>query len=129
MDALDDQLKRSRLELEDKLGIPVTSMSLPGGIGDREAIARARQNGFELIFGSCPRRGHSGNWNTHVIPRLALRSHYYVPELKRLVESPYFRAGLEFRYRGLRMLRGVVGRGLTGKLARAATGIATTGRR
>ena len=127
--ALDDQLRRSRLELEDKLGVPVRSMSLPGGMGDANTVARAREHGFDFVFGSCPRRGQTRYWKTKVIPRLALRSHYGVPELQKLIEGTLFRAGLEFRYRSLRLLRSMVGRNMTGKLSRAATGIANAARR
>jgi peptidoglycan/xylan/chitin deacetylase (PgdA/CDA1 family) len=49
------ELGGARLELEDKLGAPVTSMSLPGGRYNRRVLAACKEAGYTQIFTSIPR--------------------------------------------------------------------------
>ena len=53
--ALRTELDTARLTLEDKLGIPVTSMSLPGGRFDRRVLTACRQAGYTQVYSSVPR--------------------------------------------------------------------------
>ena len=51
---LDQELRVARLTLEDILGVPVTTMSLPGGRFTRATLDACRQAGFTHIFTSVP---------------------------------------------------------------------------
>lgn len=52
---LQTELDRSRRTIEDKLGVPVTTMSLPGGRADRRVLSACRKAGYTHIFTSEPR--------------------------------------------------------------------------
>lgn len=49
------ELSDSRLMLEDKLGAPITTMSLPGGRFNRRVLAACQQAGYQQIYTSIPR--------------------------------------------------------------------------
>jgi len=52
---LDAELVRPRLTLEDKLGAPITLMSLPGGRSNRRVVAACAAAGYTHIYTSAPR--------------------------------------------------------------------------
>ncbi|MDQ2833209.1 MAG: polysaccharide deacetylase family protein [Acidobacteriota bacterium] len=52
---LDLELKQARLALEDGLGIPITTMSLPGGRFNRHVLDACSAAGYTQIFTSVPR--------------------------------------------------------------------------
>lgn len=52
---LDCELRGSRETLEDKLGVPITTMSLPGGRYNRAVLAACREAGYGRVFTSEPR--------------------------------------------------------------------------
>ena len=52
---LDRELSGARLTLEDKLGAPVNTMSLPGGRYDQRVLAACRKAGYSRIYTSLPR--------------------------------------------------------------------------
>lgn len=52
---LQTELNRTRLTLEDALGVPITSMSLPGGRYDARVLSRCGTAGYTQIFTSEPR--------------------------------------------------------------------------
>jgi len=52
---LDTELNRARQSLEDGLGVPVTTMSLPGGRADARVLAACRRAGFAQVFTSEPK--------------------------------------------------------------------------
>ena len=52
---LKDELVRSRGEVEDKLGVPVTTISLPGGRADRRVFKACQAAGYIHVFSSEPR--------------------------------------------------------------------------
>lgn len=52
---LQKELREARLTLEDKLGTPITTMSLPGGRYDRRVLAACEQAGYTEIYTSIPR--------------------------------------------------------------------------
>jgi len=54
-DELGDELSRSRLTLEDKLGIPISTMSLPGGRYNRRILAACEEAGYTQVYTSVPR--------------------------------------------------------------------------
>lgn len=49
------ELEGARTTLEDKLGVPVRTMSLPGGRYNRRVLAACEQAGYTQIFTSIPR--------------------------------------------------------------------------
>jgi len=53
--ALHTELHSARLTLEDKLGIPVTKMSLPGGRFNRRVLEACSDAGYTEIYTSIPR--------------------------------------------------------------------------
>ena len=52
---LERELVDSRRRIEDELGSPVTTMSLPGGRHNRRVIAACREAGYKEVFTSIPR--------------------------------------------------------------------------
>ena len=52
---LDRELNASRKLLEDKLGIAVTTMSLPGGRYNRRVLAACKEAGYTRVYTSEPR--------------------------------------------------------------------------
>jgi len=52
---LDRELNASKKMLEDKLGIAVTTMSLPGGRYSRRVLAACQESGYTTVYTSEPR--------------------------------------------------------------------------
>jgi Polysaccharide deacetylase len=52
---LQTELLVARLTLEDKLGAPITAMSLPGGRSNQRVLAACREAGYTQVFTSVPR--------------------------------------------------------------------------
>jgi hypothetical protein len=55
VEGLNKELSGARLLLEDKLGVPVTTMSLPGGRCNRRVFAACREAGYTQIYTSVPK--------------------------------------------------------------------------
>lgn len=53
--ALETELQTARLTLEDKLGITITTMSLPGGRFDQRVLSACRATGYTHVYSSIPR--------------------------------------------------------------------------
>ena len=54
-DELKRELNDARLKLEDKLGVLVTTMSLPGGRYNRRVLAACAEAGYTQVYASIPR--------------------------------------------------------------------------
>jgi peptidoglycan/xylan/chitin deacetylase (PgdA/CDA1 family) len=52
---LQTELSKSRLTLEEKLGVSVTTMSLPGGRYNRRVLAACAEAGYTQVYTSVPR--------------------------------------------------------------------------
>jgi peptidoglycan/xylan/chitin deacetylase (PgdA/CDA1 family) len=52
---LHKELVESRLTLEDKLGVPVTAMSLPGGRSNQRVLDACLEGGYTKVFTSVPK--------------------------------------------------------------------------
>lgn len=52
---LDVELRKAKSLLEDKLGISITTMSLPGGRYNRRVLAACREAGYTQVYTSVPR--------------------------------------------------------------------------
>ena len=74
---LTEELLRSRLTLEDKLGCAVTSLSLPGGRCNSDVAAQASATGYKHIYTSQPSWGtprpYQSAKEVKLIGRLAVR--------------------------------------------------------
>jgi peptidoglycan/xylan/chitin deacetylase (PgdA/CDA1 family) len=52
---LHKELVEARLTLEDKLGVPITTMSLPGGRSNQRVLDACREAGYTKVFTSVPK--------------------------------------------------------------------------
>jgi peptidoglycan/xylan/chitin deacetylase (PgdA/CDA1 family) len=75
----------SRAILEDHLGCPVTSMSLPGGRYNRRVLEACREAGYDKVFSSAPGavRGSDG----FVVGRMNVRADVSVAQLRELMRD------------------------------------------
>lgn len=80
---LDRELSSSRLLLEEKLGVPVDTMSLPGGRFNRRVLTACERAGYNHIFTSIPRAETSPS--ALLLGRVNLRNHASVPWIESLL--------------------------------------------
>jgi peptidoglycan/xylan/chitin deacetylase (PgdA/CDA1 family) len=103
------QLAVSKQILEQRLGIEIDALSLPGGTGGRPAVGIAHQVGYRLVLGSEPGRAREGRLPA-LLPRHAVRCGDGVPRFRAAVEM---RAGFlleeRVRYHAKRALRAILG--------------------
>ena len=86
---LEIELGRARALLQDKLGLAVTSLSLPGGRFNERVLAACRQYGYSKIFTSIPRvEGPMSGRSGEMIGRLNLRSNASREWLEAVLASP-----------------------------------------
>ncbi len=105
-------LAEARAVFEPHLGHRPQTLSLPGGYGSREVVAIAREEGFQVVFGSAPER-ITRIAPGIVVPRFAVRRDTRLGPFRALVEQrPLALAGHRVRYAALQGLRTVVGAGL-----------------
>ena len=68
---LQSELRRPKLALEDRLGVPVTKLSLPGGRANARVLRACEENGYEQVYTSEPKAEHNacasmiGRLNVH----------------------------------------------------------------
>ena len=79
---LDRELSQTRLTLEDKLGLPITTMSLPGGRFDPRVLEACRRAGYTQVFTSVPRA--EASVAAPLVGRLNLRADVTVSWLESL---------------------------------------------
>jgi peptidoglycan/xylan/chitin deacetylase (PgdA/CDA1 family) len=79
------ELETPRLTLEDKLGIPITSMSLPGGRYDPRVLAACKAAGYTHVFTSVPHAEPPAL--PFLIGRLNLRSNTSLDTLSQILDS------------------------------------------
>jgi len=72
VDQLNIELTGARQRLEDKLGTPVTTMSLPGGRMNQRVLEACRRAGYVQVFTSIPRAEASGS--AALLGRINLRA-------------------------------------------------------
>ena len=111
---LDTELGRARAVLEDKLGFPITDLSLPGGRFDARVLTACRRHGYTHIFSSVPRVETVPAQET--IGRLNLRSDASAEWLQMLFATPVLIDRLERRYRIKAAAQRALGDTLYGKL-------------
>jgi hypothetical protein len=112
---LDKELSGARSLLEDKLGVPVTTMSLPGGRYNQRVLAACREAGYSKIYTSEPSAEQGPN--TYMVGRLNIRGDM-TPEWIQSVFEPGSRvlSGLERQYRVKAAAKSLLGDRLYEKL-------------
>jgi peptidoglycan/xylan/chitin deacetylase (PgdA/CDA1 family) len=112
---LHSELVDARLTLEDKLGAPVTSMSLPGGRYNRHVLTACQQAGYTQIFTSIPRA--EPNPTSQTIGRLNVRGDMTLEWIAKLLEpGNHVLYGLERQYRMKATAKSLLGDRLYEKL-------------
>jgi peptidoglycan/xylan/chitin deacetylase (PgdA/CDA1 family) len=80
------ELVDSKAWLEDVLGNPVESLSLPGGFCNPTVLRLARQAGYGLVGNSCEWwNREDAIWRRGVVNRIVVQSHYDTEMFRRLV--------------------------------------------
>jgi peptidoglycan/xylan/chitin deacetylase (PgdA/CDA1 family) len=112
---LHHELADARLTLEQKLGAPVTTMSLPGGRYNARVLAACQQAGYTQIFTSVPKAEPQPPGLT--IGRLNIRGDMSLEWLSKLFQSgsPVL-PGLERQYRRKETVKSLLGDRLYAKL-------------
>lgn len=114
-DALRAEMEKPRLTLEDKLGAPITTMSLPGGRFDRRVIAACKAAGYTHVFTSVPHAELADL--PFLIGRLNLRNTINIDTLTQLLDtSSGALAHLERQYKWKSALKRTLGDRLYARL-------------
>ena len=102
------ELRESRTELEGKLGIPITTMSLPGGRHNKRVLSACREAGYTKVYSSAPRLEQ--NSTEFLVGRVNMNSNMTMDWIARLLhpESGEL-ARLERQYRIKEMGQRVLG--------------------
>lgn len=85
-----DEIRGSRLDLEDRLGTRVTQFCYPYGDCDERAVEAARQAGFEAA--TTTRRGRAdagGRVDLWRLPRIQVARHHLLPQVAAKVLTGY----------------------------------------
>ena len=112
---LQHELTDARLLLEEKLGVAVTTLSIPGGRFDRRVLSACAKAGYSQVFSSIPRSERSPL--APLVGRVNLRAGVTLPWLASLFEpgSPSLHR-LERQYRTKQMAQRALGDRLYFKL-------------
>ena len=117
-DELREQLAGSRHALEQGLGAPVDTLSLPGGSGGAPAVQAARDAGYRVVLGSAPGVVQPPALPP-VLPRYAIRRSWGFEQFRALVDQRLsVRAAQAQRDRGTRLARAALGAGRYERLRR-----------
>jgi hypothetical protein len=81
---LNKELSSARELLEDKLGAPITTMSLPGGRSNRRVLAACREAGYTQVYTSVPRA--EGTPTGFMVGRLNVRGDMTLEWIRKLLE-------------------------------------------
>ncbi len=86
-----DEMFESRVTLEDRLGIAIRDLALPGGFAPRRVRRQAAMAGYSRVFTSQPQL-----WNGHsmCVPRICMRGGIDQVEIRRIIaggKSNYLR--------------------------------------
>ena len=109
------ELIDARLTLEDKLGTPITSMSLPGGRYNRRVLTACQEAGYTKIFTSIPKAEPEPSGLT--IGRLNIRGDMPLEWISKLFQpGSNVLSGLERQYQMKAAAKSVLGDRLYEKL-------------
>ena len=81
---LDHELRGSRNLMEDKLGVPITTMSLPGGRYNKRVLAACQKAGYTKVYTSVPRMETTSSGL--IVGRLNICSHMTLDWIERLLQ-------------------------------------------
>jgi peptidoglycan/xylan/chitin deacetylase (PgdA/CDA1 family) len=113
--SLHHELVDARFALEDKLGAPVTTMSLPGGRYNRKVLAACEQAGYTQVFTSAPKIEPDSNATT--LGRLNIRGDMTLEWIARLLQpGSNVVSSLERQYRRKAAAQSLLGDRLYAKL-------------
>jgi peptidoglycan/xylan/chitin deacetylase (PgdA/CDA1 family) len=112
---LDKELRGARLLLEERLGTPIATMSLPGGRFNRRILEACREAGYTQVYTSMPRAGREAS--EFLIGRLNIRGNMSLDWIRNVLrpESGALRS-LERQYRMKAAAKAVLGDGIYDKL-------------
>ena len=81
---LNHELRDARLQLEDQISAPVTSLSLPGGRSNARVLAACRDAGYTTVWTSVP--GASGSLDAPLVGRFNVLAGHTDSFLQRLLD-------------------------------------------
>jgi peptidoglycan/xylan/chitin deacetylase (PgdA/CDA1 family) len=84
---LSEELRRSRLTLEDRLATPVNAISVPGGRFNAEVLRACHREGYQRVFVSNPYLPVSNSNRLTVAGRAMIRHNHGAAELVALLRS------------------------------------------
>jgi peptidoglycan/xylan/chitin deacetylase (PgdA/CDA1 family) len=84
---LSEELRRSRLTLEDRLATPVNAISVPGGRFNAEVLRACHREGYQRVFISDPYRPVANSDGLTVAGRAMIRNTHGTAELLALLRS------------------------------------------
>lgn len=108
------ELEDARHLLEDKLKVPITTMSLPGGRYDRRVLEACRRAGYTQVFTSIPRAECSADAN--LVGRLNIRAEASGAWLSKLLTDGSVLQRLAWQYRLKNTAKQALGDALYAKL-------------
>jgi peptidoglycan/xylan/chitin deacetylase (PgdA/CDA1 family) len=112
---LHHELADARLTLEERLGTPITTMSLPGGRYNRRVLTACQQAGYQQIFTSVPKAEPEPPGLT--IGRLNIRGDMSLEWLSKLFQpGSNVLSGLERQYQRKEAVKALLGDRLYAKL-------------
>jgi peptidoglycan/xylan/chitin deacetylase (PgdA/CDA1 family) len=116
---LGEELRRSKVEIESRLGTTATMLSFPGGRYDHRVMEAGLECGYSVFFGSDVGLNHNGVKRVH--KRVAVTGGMSAERLSRILRSPKVALlPLRIRYGATRVARTLLGEGLYGRLRGAA---------
>jgi peptidoglycan/xylan/chitin deacetylase (PgdA/CDA1 family) len=114
---LEEELSRSKQELEDRLGIGVDSFSTPGGRWNEPIVAAAAQAGYKFMFHSNPWTRPQNLNGVRIQGRLMVTSRMDGQALRKQMQtSEPLRMYLLTKYRAKERMRGLFGERLYHRL-------------
>ena len=101
---LGEELEWSKKSLEDRLGLPVTALSLPGGRWTADVLRACAKAGYQQVYHSDPWRKGSRLCDADFIGRIMVRNSMDVNRVRRLLDgdsSTLFYYRLQHRFKEL----------------------------
>jgi peptidoglycan/xylan/chitin deacetylase (PgdA/CDA1 family) len=120
---LDEELRRSKQTLEDKLGTLVDEISMPGGRWDSRVIKACAQAGYRRVYLSDPWVRYNSEPAIEVVGRLMVRSTRSSQELEKALKARGFSVtAARARYRAKEAIKSFMGHSLYHRLWLALSG-------
>ena len=105
-----DELNRSKGTLEDRLGLPVDSLSIPYGRWDDRLLRACAAAGYRRVYGSDPWLAPQHREGVDLIGRFMVQHSLQARHVRALLAgNPIYRFSLRSRYRAKEGLRSLMG--------------------